>query len=370
MKIVRIITWGGLGDGLLVTPALRALKVRQQRKIHVFCANRRHLEIFKNNPHIDRLRIWSNWMHPIASLKYWLRPERYIYTSYGAYRPSLTIEKHAAEIIADMLDVRLDSEKPEIFLSPEEDAYGAKTMAQYRLPFVIHTTAHNAKNKSWPLQNWQGLVRDNTDVDFIQIGKPEEKYIPGAVDMRGLSLRETFSLIKWARAFVGVESLFAHVASAVGTRALVLFGSSTPSVWGYPMNTNLYEHVVCSPCIDVLGLDPCPFGTRCMQAISVNRVSREVRLIARQEWEPENCATQVSQDGERRGNNRQEAITEKLADNQREIHQLDELLQQERLKKHSDRKYDLMYLLVQERNARFRILRALEELAQMREPQN
>ena len=55
-KLIRIATWGGLGDALLLTPALRALKREHPNcKIKLACTSKSFRDLFKNNPHVDVL---------------------------------------------------------------------------------------------------------------------------------------------------------------------------------------------------------------------------------------------------------------------------------------------------------------------------
>jgi hypothetical protein len=65
---------------------------------------------------------------------------------------------------------------------------------------------------------------------------------------------------------------FAHATSAFGTPGVVLFGASTPKVWGHSNNINLYKDLRCAPCIDLLFDSPCPYGKPCMTTISVGEV--------------------------------------------------------------------------------------------------
>jgi len=71
----------------------------------------------------------------------------------------------------------------------------------------------------------QGLIRDIT-------GKMEGRY----TDMAGqLSLREAAVLVKKARFVISVDSAMMHIASAVGTPVVALFGPTNPVHWGpYP----------------------------------------------------------------------------------------------------------------------------------------
>src|SRR5262249_47568855 len=55
-RVYRIAAWEGLGDVLLLTPAIRTIKkLYPDCKVHVYCASKAHKKILVNNKHIDRL---------------------------------------------------------------------------------------------------------------------------------------------------------------------------------------------------------------------------------------------------------------------------------------------------------------------------
>ena len=106
------------------------------------------------------------------------------------------------------------------------------------------------------------------------------------VDLSGaLSLRELAALTREARAFVGVDSAPMHIAAAVGTPVVALFGPSGEVEWG---PWRVAQRVVvspehpCRPC----GNDGCGGGkvSECLTTLPVARVHAALReLIAETE---------------------------------------------------------------------------------------
>jgi len=87
-----------------------------------------------------------------------------------------------------------------------------------------------------------------------------------------LTLKELAALIAHARLFIGVDSAPMHIAAAVGTPVVALFGPSGEIDWGpWRVNSRVItsEHT-CRPC----GLDGCGGGKRseCLETIPVERV--------------------------------------------------------------------------------------------------
>jgi heptosyltransferase-3 len=91
-----------------------------------------------------------------------------------------------------------------------------------------------------------------------------------------LGLRELAALIGRARLFVGVDSAPMHMASAMRTPTVVLFGPSGELEWG-PWHTThrivVSDHP-CRPC----GLNGCGGGNRseCIESIPIERVLRAI----------------------------------------------------------------------------------------------
>ena len=301
-RTYRIVTWGGIGDALLITPTIRTLKRRYPDcKVHVYCIYKAHKEALENNKYIDRLQLIDRRSMAIYYLlsKFKLveiQPSCYrkskpnnpynrtgaleIHTSnYGQLRPSLFYMKRATEIIGEMMGVEIDDPRPNCFLTESEEMEGRKMISKYSNPVAIHVTTRSSPNKQWPIENWEKLIQANPDYSFLQLGEADEELVSGATDLRGkTSIRQAFAVIKAAKAFVGVDSVFAHAATAFQTPAVVLFGATTPVVWGYDENQNLYKPPPCSPCIDLLLNDPCPYGRECMSNITVSDVENALSL--------------------------------------------------------------------------------------------
>ena len=265
----RILAWGGIGDVLLLTPALKSIKAAcSHTKVTVYCLRREHMEVLKNNPNIDALK----WGSAFRRALYHLRLLRVSPINYADLRPSLYYQKRASEIIAEMLGVTLSDNKPEVYLTAEEEEEARTRLAGLERPVAIHGKAGFTENKDWSTEMWEQLAAENKQYNFFQLGSATEPLIKGTVDMRGLTLRESFALIKYADGFVGIDSCLAHAASAVDTPAVVMFGPTTPVLWGHSSNVNIYKGLRCSPCGDMLGNVPCPYGRPCMKGITVKEV--------------------------------------------------------------------------------------------------
>jgi len=102
----------------------------------------------------------------------------------------------------------------------------------------------------------------------------------GVVDLSGqLSLREMAALTARARLFFGVDSAPMHIAAAMGTPVVVLFGPSDERAWGpwhVPHRVVTTSHV-CRPCNN----DGCGGGkvSECLTQLPVDRVHSAINEL-------------------------------------------------------------------------------------------
>ena len=127
--------------------------------------------------------------------------------------------------------------------------------------------------RGWPFERWQALVdrlrRRFADVPVVQLGLEGSRRLSGVVDLCGqTSVREAALVIAEAGLFMGTESGLMHIARAVNTDALILWGGVTlPEFAGYAdRHTIICKRVECAPC-GLLGR--CPNAHKCMDTITV-----------------------------------------------------------------------------------------------------
>lgn len=160
--------------------------------------------------------------------------------------------------------------------------------------FVVVHPASRWLFKCWPAPRVAALINrlqargervvvtgagDANEADFVQaviqgIDQP-------AVNLAGqLSLKELAALIGRARLFVGVDSAPLHIASAMQTAAVALFGPSGEVEWGpwhIPHRIVVSDHS-CRPC----GINGCGASNRseCLEVIPVERVLEAIDELA------------------------------------------------------------------------------------------
>lgn len=109
-------------------------------------------------------------------------------------------------------------------------------------------------------------------VNDICLGLPER-----VINLAGkTSLRELMAFIKSCHIFLTNDSGPMHMASALGTPLLALFGSTSDVATGpYRGGKVIHKHVACSPCYR----RECPIDFRCMTRIDVSEVYEELQRL-------------------------------------------------------------------------------------------
>jgi ADP-heptose:LPS heptosyltransferase len=279
-RSIDIITWGGIGDALLLTPTLKALKEKEpDRKIKVFYL-KRHKDIFSNNPYIDSLKEVSFRSSPVDWLLNHLHLTEYKSPDYSALYPTLNYSKNLTEVIAEIFSVELVDKQMDVFLKDSELKAGADLLAGYGKTITINPYAVCSRNKEWQNEKWEELIRAMPDFTFIQLGLTKEALLKGAIDLRGKPVRESIAILKSSLYYVGVDSFLAHAAAAVNTPAVVLFGASSATVAGHKQNINLSKNLLCSPCMELIMDAVCPYGKECMRQITVEEVKTAIVKLA------------------------------------------------------------------------------------------
>jgi heptosyltransferase-2 len=101
-----------------------------------------------------------------------------------------------------------------------------------------------------------------------------ENLPPRVINLAGLtSIRELACLIKLCDTLLTNDSGPMHIAAAVGTPLVALFGSTNDKATGpYKTGIVIHKHVSCSPCYKRV----CPIDFRCMKRIEVKEVLENI----------------------------------------------------------------------------------------------
>ena len=147
------------------------------------------------------------------------------------------------------------------------------------LPARTRTTDYNS-TKNLSMQQWRQIVAQirQKGIEIIQLGVVGEEKIAGVTHcLNGqISLEEAGLLIKHGICHIDTEGGLVHLANAVHSRCVVLFGPTPAEFFGYPQNINL-EPSGCKSCWFVTQnwLIECPrhtSGPECMREHSASAI--------------------------------------------------------------------------------------------------
>ncbi|WP_276483886.1 glycosyltransferase family 9 protein [Paraflavitalea pollutisoli] len=305
-KII-ITTRGGIGDVLLCTPAIKALKETHPRaRMIVYCLRKDHRQALLGNPYIDSLRMLAPlylirypyhlycYLTNKPGFGYFFNPQKlkYYRLNFGYVPVALLYDKSIKEIVPEIFNdipLRMQDKRIQLFFSEREEAQARKRLEPYRNVILMHIYSRSSQNHMWPQERWERLIQAMPGYTFIQVGNRGEPLVKGAVDWRGkmADIRDVFCLLKYCLSFVGVDSCVAHATNAVGMPGVVLFGDTNPVHWGHDNNINIYKGLSCSPCHHFVEQASCPYHHECMEYIGVEEVKNAlcVQIAARRGWE-------------------------------------------------------------------------------------
>jgi len=192
----------------------------------------------------------------------------------------------------------LESERKVLFAPGEEaEARAAALLAEHGLPergFVHMHPASRWQFKCWPAESSAELADRLAAAGHrvVLTAAPEKRELSlveeivrrakrRPLDLAGkLSLKELGALAARARIFIGVDSMPMHLAAAMGTPAVALFGPSGELEWGpwrVAQRVVASERHPCRPC----GQDGCGGGkvSECLTTLPVENVLAAVEQL-------------------------------------------------------------------------------------------
>lgn len=219
-------------------------------------------------------------------------PGAFLYTHAVAPRG----EPHQVERLLHLADGAPDRREPEIFPDEEDRAAAEALLAEAGITgeFVALAPGAHWATKRWPF--FPELARAlAAEIPLAIVGGPGDRAdarairnalgtgMPVADGVGRLSMLASGHLIKRARLLVSNDSAPVHLASAVNTATLEIYGPTAP-IFGFAARA-AWSRVVepdplpCRPC-DKHGPAVCPLvHHKCMRETPIGRVLAEVRAI-------------------------------------------------------------------------------------------
>ncbi len=314
---ILLVRFSAIGDLILTTPLLRALRLRHPTARITFVTREEMADTLRHNPRIDRLVTWRR-SDPLSSLATELKghPWTHRLDLHGSLRSRLlrqmvgghwtgypkhrvrrqlliaTKARHGGDLgpvaeryfqAARELDVSPDGGPAEFYttsqIERDVDAFLARhgLGRERRLIAIGPGAAHFTKR--WPPEYWSALVRRlRSGSDIVILGGPAERNLGDQLANEGgdttvnaagmFSLVGSGALLKRAKTLVSGDTGLLHLATAVGVPVLGLYGPGIREFGFFPYRAParvLEQQLYCRPCSSHGG-PRCPEGHhRCLR---------------------------------------------------------------------------------------------------------
>lgn len=288
-RLIIAIT-GGLGDNLLITPFIRFFRKTGRYK-QIDCAvPEKAVQLFDLNPHLDCVIpckgmvsfLWAipeDASHVFAPYVEVQAPTEYRFPVNLAFRHLLSVNQGsgtAVRQIADWHGIPIQDESLEVHFSAE-DLRWARNYLDDRssVPVVLLNISSPLPEKHYPFELWEKVVdfiREKCRVIQLLNSGPALARVDDILHIP--SIRRSAALFQLSSCVLTIDSFPGHLAKAVGTPAVVVFGPTNPTVFGHTGNVNLRDSQ-CPPCADTLRLRQCR-NRDCLQALRPSTIAAAV----------------------------------------------------------------------------------------------
>lgn len=319
-----------IGDVILITPLLRAIRARHPEAHLAVLTKRAMAPLLQDDPRVDevialepgeslrsiarRLRRgrFTHCLDLHGSLRSrmlrLLIPGRWhgydkraaarwalIHLHRDWYRDQVPTPERYFEAARD-LDVHPDGGPPEVFAPATAVSAADGWLADRRVPprFVALAPGAAHATKRWPVESWEALAASLAErgLGVVTVGGPDDQAVgarvaaaagtAGANAAGATALIETAALLQRAVATVAGDTGVMHLATAVGTPVVALFGPTVRQFGFAPYTaaaTVVERDLDCRPC-SAHGSARCPLGHHdCLRRMEVATV--EAALL---EW--------------------------------------------------------------------------------------
>jgi heptosyltransferase-2 len=303
---------------LVYNPNVRGRLRRLRRHWRAFCFARKHL--WRRHFDLAIVPRWDTDNYSAAFVAYFSgAPWRVGYSENVTERKKLTntdydclfthtINSNALEHevqhnlhVIRFLGGRVEQDRPELWLRRNEEVYAEAILADCgvkpgALVIAVGPSPGGSRLKAWPVENFIEVVRWLTRdmgahvlltgaAEECDIGAEIEQAVgSGVVNTMGrTTLRQAAALMRRCALYIGNDTGATHMAAAIGTPTVALFGPSCPHRFAPfgEAHTVVWSNPACGPCLAHGHADSClecpSARPRCMLDISVDRVKQIIR---------------------------------------------------------------------------------------------
>lgn len=314
IRSVLFIRPGGIGDALLLAPAINTFRERFSNAIISVLAEKRNAGAFALIPSVDRLYIYDcvrdvgellksrydliidteQW-HRLSAVCARILPSsikigfatnnrKNMFTDQVPYSHS-DYEAQSFLNLLKPLGIEAQLDYSQHFLSlPDEAKNEITKFMEFKSPYVAIFPGASIKERRWGSTKFNDLaLRLSSDGILPVIVGGIEDIVSGDAIIKGTcglnlagqtSLQGTAAIIYNSKLLISSDSGVLHIGAGLGVKTVSLFGPGIAEKWAPrgERHIAINRHLPCSPCT-VFGTTPkCPAGGRCLEAIDVQDV--------------------------------------------------------------------------------------------------
>ncbi|MFC2114221.1 glycosyltransferase family 9 protein [Bacteroidota bacterium] len=320
MKVL-VIRLSSIGDIVLTSPVIRALKSQVPSLELHFVVKKRFLDVVKENPFIDKIHVLDT---DLGNVIRELKAEKFDYIidlhkNFRSFKiktalkeKSFTFKKHNWEkwllvnrkinslpdvhIVdryfqaVNKLGVKNDDLGLDYFISDQEKSQANEFISQINEDFYAVVVAGNYFTKQYPAVRLIELIR-KLDKKVILLGGKNEMALAQEVESNcndkvvnlcgTIPLNVSAGIVMQAKGVFTNDTGLMHIAAAYKRRTVVFWGNTVPDFGMFPYKTSYYNAQVnnlhCRPC-SKLGYKKCPEGHfKCMLDIDQQAIISWIR---------------------------------------------------------------------------------------------
>lgn len=324
-KKILILRTDRLGDVILSTPAIKAIRMHYPKSYIAFLCRPYTQQVLEGNPYLDKVVVYDKYgkhkgFFSTLRFSFQLRKEKFdlalilhptnrahMITFFAGIPRRIGWDKKLSFLLTDRLVHRKDAgrkheleynfdilrqagihlKSKEIYIPLKEEAILKvdKLLEEQGLResdklVVVHPSA-SCPSKRWPQENFLELIsllKKKKEIKIALITSADQvefgKMLTASqelIDLRGyLSLLETAALLNKASLFISCDSGPVHIAAGLNVPVISIFGRSQPGLspkrWA-PVGKNsyfLHKDIGCNPCL----AHNCLKNFRCLAAIT------------------------------------------------------------------------------------------------------
>ena len=324
---ILIIQTAYAGDVILTTPLIRAAKLGFPTAEIYFLAMPTTANVLENNPNLFRILLYDKRNTDSGVLGFFrllkklkkqqfdlvLVPHRslrsallalgsgapirigfdksagsFLFTRKVHYRKDIhEVDRNLS--LLEIFNIKLKDRSPEIFPDQNDFNIVKQLLKESSSELIAAAPGSVWPTKRWPKESFAQLcgqfLKDGKTV--VLVGGKDDRNLceeiaytgeSNVVNLAGLlTLRQSAELLQRCRVVVTNDSAPMHLAAAVGTPTVAIFGPTIPGFGFYPYRSNskvVEKALSCRPC-GIHGGNKCPIGTHeCMVEISAAEVMK------------------------------------------------------------------------------------------------